>query len=236
MRYAAKTDIGRLRNLNEDSYLVDGDIFAVADGMGGHRAGEVASSLALNVFKAAFEKPRPDESDDDIKSRLKEAVARANQAVFERSRSARELAGMGTTLTAAVPADGKVHIVHVGDSRALLIRKGKMTPVTSDHTLVGEMLLRREVTSETARIHPLRHILTRALGTERDIRSDQTILEVQTGDRLLLCTDGLYASVENRDIAKAVGGKDLESACGKLVDLANLGGGEDNVTVILVEF
>lgn len=237
MKYVAKTDIGKLRDLNEDAYLADGNIFAVADGMGGHRAGEVASSLALKTFKESLGKIKKGESEKNIKKRLTESVDRANQAVFQKGTSRRDYLGMGTTLTATLPLDDQINLVHVGDSRAYLIQKNKITQLTADHTLVGEMVRRGEITSELARLHPLKNILTHALGTDPHIQSDLVVRKIQKKDRLLLCTDGLNSMVEEKEILKIVNNtSNLEKACQELIDRANQNGGEDNITVILIEF
>lgn len=237
MKYTAKTDIGKLREANEDAFLADGGIFAVADGMGGHRAGEVASSLALKVFKKSFCQIKEGESETDIKRRLREGIEQANQAVFQRGTSRRDLMGMGTTLTATLPLDDQIHLVHVGDSRAYLIQKNKITQLTADHTLVGEMVRRGEISPELARLHPLKNILTRALGTDPHIQADLISRKIQKKDRLLLCTDGLSSMVEDKEILKIVNNaRNLEKACQDLIEAANQGGGEDNITVILIEF
>ncbi len=168
----AATDIGQVREGNEDSFLIVEPLYAVADGMGGHRGGEVASSLALETVQGMFERRE---------GSLAEQVAEANRAVFDRSQSDRKVSGMGTTLTAAQVEGNRVHLVHVGDSRAYLLRGGELTQITEDHTLVHRMVMEGEISEEEAETHPHRSILTRALGVDRNIQVDEGDLEVAAG-------------------------------------------------------
>ena len=171
----AATDIGQVREGNEDSFLIVEPLYAVADGMGGHRGGEVASSLALETVQGMFERRE---------GSLAEQVAEANRAVFDRSQSDRKVSGMGTTLTAAQVEGNRVHLVHVGDSRAYLLHGAELTQITEDHTLVHRMVMEGEISEEEAETHPHRSILTRALGVDRNIQVDEGDLEVASGDRL----------------------------------------------------
>ena len=182
----AATDIGQVREGNEDSYLLVAPLYAVADGMGGHRGGEVASSLALETVQGLFERHE---------GTLSDQVVQANRAVFERSQNDRSVSGMGTTLTAALIDGDEVHFVHVGDSRAYLLRDGQLTQLTEDHTLVHRMVVEGEITPAEAETHPHRSILTRALGVDENVEVDEGEVEVQGGDRILLCTDGLTGMV-----------------------------------------
>jgi PPM family protein phosphatase len=224
----AATDIGQVREGNEDSYLIVEPLYAVADGMGGHRGGEVASSLALETVQGLFERRE---------GSLAEQVAQANRVVFDRSQEDRNVSGMGTTLTAAQVDENGIHLVHVGDSRAYLLRGGELTRITEDHTLVHRMVMEGEISEEEAETHPQRSILTRALGVDRNIQVDESDLEVAPGDRLLLCTDGLTGMVPEgqiRDIL--VETVDPQEAADKLVGGANRAGGIDNITAMILDF
>ena len=224
----AATDIGQVREGNEDSYLVVEPLYAVADGMGGHRGGEVASSLALETVQGMFERRE---------GSLAEQVAEANRAVFDRSQSDRKVSGMGTTLTAAQVDGNRVHLVHVGDSRAYLLRGGELTQITEDHTLVHRMVMEGEISEEEAETHPHRSILTRALGVDQNIQVDEGDLEVAPGDRLLLCTDGLTGMVPEGEIREILlESLDPQEAVDKLVKVANRAGGIDNITALILDF
>jgi len=224
----AATDIGQVREGNEDSYLVVEPLYAVADGMGGHRGGEVASSLALETVHGMFERRE---------GSLAEQVAEANRAVFDRSQSDRKVSGMGTTLTAAQVDGNRVHLVHVGDSRAYLLRGGELTQVTEDHTLVHRMVMEGEISEEEAETHPHRSVLTRALGVDQNIQVDEGDLEVAPGDRLLLCTDGLTGMVPEGQIREILlESRDPQEAVDKLVKVANRAGGIDNITALILDF
>jgi len=224
----AATDIGQVREGNEDSYLVVEPLYAVADGMGGHRGGEVASSLALETVQGMFERRE---------GSLAEQVAEANRAVFDRSQNDRKVSGMGTTLTAAQVDGNRVHLVHVGDSRAYLLRGGELTQITEDHTLVHRMVMEGEISEEEAETHPHRSILTRALGVDQNIQVDEGDLEVAPGDRLLLCTDGLTGMVPEGQIREILlESRDPQEAVDKLVKVANRAGGIDNITALILDF
>jgi protein phosphatase len=224
----AATDIGQVREGNEDSYLVVEPLYAVADGMGGHRGGEVASNLALETVQGMFERRE---------GSLAEQVAEANRAVFDRSQNDRKVSGMGTTLTAAQVDGNRVHLVHVGDSRAYLLRGGELTQVTEDHTLVHRMVMEGEISEEEAETHPHRSILTRALGVDQNIQVDEGDLEVAPGDRLLLCTDGLTGMVPEGQIREILlENLDPQEAVDKLVKVANRAGGIDNITALILDF
>ena len=224
----AATDIGQVREGNEDSYLLLDPLYAVADGMGGHRGGEVASSLALETVKELF-------SAGD--GSLTEQVERANRAVYERSRSDREVQGMGTTLTAVVVQGAKVRLAHVGDSRGYLLRDGKLHMLTKDHTLVARMVEDGEITEAEAETHPHRSIVTRALGVDAAVQVDEGILDVRDGDRLLLCSDGLTGMLSHDGIEAILRDvSDPKEAVDRLVSAANEAGGVDNITAVLLDF
>ncbi|MGH2660649.1 MAG: Stp1/IreP family PP2C-type Ser/Thr phosphatase [Actinomycetota bacterium] len=225
---AAATDIGLVREGNEDSYLVDEPLFAVADGMGGHRGGEVASQLALETVEKLF---REGEGD------LAEQVQEANRAVFERSVEDLQVAGMGTTLTAALVEGDRIRLAHVGDSRAYLLRDGDLRRLTEDHTLVHRMVTEGEISETEAEAHPQRSVLTRALGVDMFVDVDDDVVQVRSGDRLLLCTDGLTGMVPEDRIKEMLQHvADPAEAAERLVRSANEAGGVDNITVVILDF
>ena len=231
-RSAGRTDTGRRRRHNEDSYVVRPPLFAVADGIGGAQAGEVASRLAAGVL---------DESDGagGGEESLVELVQEANRRVYRRSTEDAALSGMGTTMTVALvdAAAGTVAIGHVGDSRAYRIRGGSLEQLTDDHSLVQELVRSGKLSQEEADVHPQRSVITRALGTDPDVDVDTFTVETEPGDLYLLCSDGLTDMVADREILELVeGGRhDLDGVARALVEAANRGGGEDNITVVLFE-
>jgi len=228
VRVGAATDIGQVREGNEDSFLVVAPLYAVADGMGGHRGGEVASSLALETVQGMFERNE---------GSLADQVVEANRAVFDRSQNDRSVSGMGTTLTAALVDGSRVHLVHVGDSRAYLLRGGELAQLTEDHTLVHRMVMEGEISQEEAETHPHRSILTRALGVDQSVQVDEGDVELSEGDRLLLCTDGLTGMVPEGQIREILlESADPQEAVEKLVKVANRAGGIDNITAVILDF
>jgi protein phosphatase len=222
--FAGGTDPGRRRRRNEDSYVIAPPLFAVADGMGGAQAGEVASKLAAGVVK---------EHGADVESLIQEA----NRRVHQRSLEDPNTSGMGTTLTVAAVEDGVVSIGHVGDSRAYLVRDGKLEQLTEDHSLVGELMRTGKLSAEEAVSHPQRSMITRALGTDPNVDVDIFSVEPRVGDLFLLCSDGLTSMVDDREILRLVGEKrgDLQDLVKALIKAANKGGGDDNITVVAFE-
>ena len=228
IRVGATSDIGQVREGNEDSYLVSDPLYAVADGMGGHRGGEVASNLALQTVQRLF---------SERQGSLTEQVEQANRAVFERSQSDRDVSGMGTTLTAALIEGAAVRLAHVGDSRAYLFRGGTLHLLTEDHTLVHRMVVEGEITESEAENHPHRSILTRALGVDGNVQVDESNVDVQDGDRLLLCTDGLTGMIGDDQIVSVLQEvQDPQEAVDRLVRAANRAGGIDNITALIIDF
>ena len=227
---AAASDIGRARQANEDAYLVDDPLFVVADGMGGHVAGDVASSTAIETIKRAWDgtSSNPDQLPTIIKD--------ANREVFRRAETEGELRGMGTTCTAILIDRTTAHVAHVGDSRAYLLRSGEFSQVTQDHTVVGRMEREGKLTKEEAAHHPHRNVITRALGIEGEVEVDTWELELVEGDRLLICSDGLNGMLDDATIAQILAADpDPNVAVQRLVDAANEAGGEDNITVIILD-
>ena len=231
MRFScgARTDVGRGRPENEDSILVDdtGGLYAVADGMGGHRAGEVASATAIETLHEAYRDGRP----------LDEAVEEANAAVFAKAADDPALRGMGTTLTAVAVLDGHTALLgHVGDSRAYLMRDGGVTQVTDDHSLVEQLVREGRLSPEEAQNHPQRAIITRALGVDAHVQVDTYRVDLKPGDRLLICSDGLTNMLSDDTIATTLRRHaDPQQAADTLVDMANQAGGDDNITVVVLD-
>jgi PPM family protein phosphatase len=227
----AKSDVGRVREGNEDSYLVDESLFVVADGMGGHLAGDVASSTAVEVI-ASSSKSADAGNPDSLAVLLRDA----NKAIYEKAKADDRLRGMGTTCTLLMIQDTKGHVAHVGDSRAYLLRDGELSQLTEDHSLVGRMVKEGRLSAEEAESHPQRSIITRALGVDSDVEVDLLSLDLREQDRILLCSDGLTSMVENERIREILERtSDPQRAANDLVALANDAGGEDNITVVLVD-
>jgi serine/threonine protein phosphatase PrpC len=221
------SDLGRQRQGNEDNYYVRAPLFVVADGMGGAQAGEVASEMAVE----SFDREMPDGSPGDA---LVEAIRAANRRIHERSHADEQLAGMGTTCTAAYVGESEVTIAHVGDSRAYLWRDGELVRLTHDHSLVGELVARGKITEEQAEAHPQRNVITRALGADADVRVDVEVFEARSGDVFLLCSDGLTGMIQEPGVRPFLEGMtSLEQAGRDLIAAANDAGGRDNITVIL---
>jgi protein phosphatase len=225
-RHAVRTDIGLHREANEDAAVALPPLYAVCDGMGGARAGEVASGLACSTLGA-----RVAAGDDVV-----DAARAANAAVYDAAADDESLAGMGTTLTAMVLDGDLARFAHVGDSRAYLLRDGELRQVSVDHSVVGQMIRDGELTVEQAAVHPMRSILTRALGTEPSVEVDAYELALRAGDVVLLCSDGLTGMVPDERIQRGLRHDDPEESAGELVRQARRGGGLDNITVVVVRF
>jgi protein phosphatase len=226
--YARASDTGRRRRHNEDSYVVAPPLFAVADGMGGAQAGEVASKLAA----AALEESDPGSLSGAEK--LVSLIHEANRRVYERASSDPTTSGMGTTMTVALVEGMQVTLAHVGDSRAYRVRDGSLEQLTEDHSLVNELLKSGKLSPDEAEVHPQRSVITRAVGTDPDVEVDAFVVEASEGDIFLLCSDGLTDMVEDDAILDTIERHrdDLDRATKSLVSAANQGGGEDNITVI----
>jgi PPM family protein phosphatase len=228
VEHAGSTDVGRQRDTNEDALLVSPPFFAVADGMGGAKAGEVASKLATDAFA-------DDGEDEDSPERRLARIAReANRRIYELASQDESRRGMGTTLTAAMVRGQEVSIGHVGDSRAYRLRDGELEQLTKDHSLVAELERRGEISPEAAESHPQRSIITRALGPEPEVQVDTYTIGGRAGDVYLLCSDGLTSMVADDEVASILrGAESLDDGAQALVRAANQSGGKDNVTVVL---
>jgi protein phosphatase len=228
--WATATHQGKVREANEDSLFPtsDGDTeervtLIVADGMGGHVAGEVASRLAINAAASSQLDPA-------------DRVAAGNRAIREEVGRQPNLEGMGTTMTLLeLHPDAKAHFAHVGDSRAYLLRNGELEQVTDDHTVLAEYLASGRLSPEEAVNHPQRHMITRCLGLTRFVNVDQIVIDVEPGDRYLLCTDGLNSMIDDGAIKEGLSEQAPDAAAWKLVDMANAAGGQDNITVIVAD-
>lgn len=240
MIFVGKTDIGLVRESNQDSFvfkdLSDNIGFAVlCDGMGGHKGGKVAGQLAafaamdyIDEYCADFGIP------ENTESLVKEAVSKANGVVFSQSLKNEEYKGMGSTIVVLFIKDGKASVCHVGDSRVYLLHDGKMNRVTKDHSVVQELVDRGKLTEEAAENHPLKNVITRAVGTPEKIEGDFVSFEFEKDDIFLLCSDGLSSYVDEEKIAEALNLYGAtEECCDRLIALANESGGNDNVTVVL---
>ena len=227
--FGSRTDIGCLRDHNEDSLVVAPPLFAVADGMGGHAAGEIASEIAVNVLAERA----PEHPDGEALAR---AVEDANREVIRASRDGRGREGMGTTMTAAMLEGERLVIAQVGDSRAYLLHQGKLQQLTRDHSLMADMIEAGQLTPEEARCHPQRSVITRALGSDTRLHPDIYEINVETGDRLLICSDGLSGMVRDADIERTLCRiQDPQRCAAQLVNEAIAAGGHDNVTVIVAD-
>jgi protein phosphatase len=221
--------VGRERPHNEDAYLAQPPLYAVADGLGGHQAGEVASRVAVE----SLARDAPDNNDA---AGLGRAVESANDAVLDAADQGLGREGMGTTLTAAVVRGTRITLAHVGDSRAYLLHEGALSRITEDHSVVADMVRSGTISEEEARVHPSRSVITRALGSDEDMRADTRDIVAHAGDALLLATDGLHGMLTDSEIADILdAAADPASAAQALVDAANAAGGSDNVTVVVVE-
>jgi serine/threonine protein phosphatase PrpC len=226
--YAVASDTGRKRRRNEDNYVVASPLFAVADGMGGAQAGEVASQLAASALEAG------DSDAQEATKRIDELIQEANRRIFDRASTDPSASGMGTTMTVALVEGMTVAIGHVGDSRGYLVRGEQMEQLTEDHSLVNELVKSGKLSEEEAQAHPQRSVITRAVGTDPDVDVDGFTIEAEEGDVFLICSDGLSDMVEDEEILELVlaNRDDLDKAVKALVSAANRGGGEDNITAV----
>ena len=230
IHHAGGTSPGRKRIRNEDAFVRDPPLFAVADGMGGAQAGELASGLAADALR---ERSRGAATEE----RLAELLREANRRVYARASEDAAASGMGTTVTVALVEGDRVLFGHVGDSRAYLIREGELSQITDDHSLVAELVRSGRLSPEEAEVHPQRSVITRALGTDSEVEVDTFSIAARPGDLFLICSDGLSSMVDDRTILEVAERyrNNLDEAARALLAAANLAGGEDNITVVLFE-
>ncbi len=245
IRVHGATDIGRKRSINEDNYKIcpKMNLFIVADGMGGHIAGEIASRLAVDIIAEAvqfeFESLRDNDRLADFHPGhlLDKAIQLANRKILETAQKRPELEGMGTTTVAALVHHNTLHIASVGDSRIYRVRDHEISQLTSDHSWVNMQVRLGNMTAEEARYHPMRNVITRALGTQLEVEIDIMAHLIRHNDVVLLCTDGLSNSIQMPEIAQQINERpDLESATESLIQIANERGGDDNITAVLLQF
>lgn len=247
MKVGYKTHIGMMREHNEDSLLVINEfypkirIYAVADGMGGHNAGEVASSMAIEGLQECFQNPQYyDKIDglDSIEKQMKALIKSINTKIMEKSYNDAALSGMGTTLTLVVNYKDDIHISHIGDSRVYKINNNGIVQLTQDHSFVADLVKKGQITKAEAQNHPQKNIITRALGTDAEIYADTYRYKLQPNDIILLCTDGLTNSLSEEQIYEIVKEKEdsnFQQITEKLVQLSNDHGGKDNISVIIFQ-
>jgi len=244
----ARTDLGLKRELNEDSYLADSNIslFIVADGMGGHAGGNIASKMSVDIIRKRvraarkagilFSKDAIDNESPAILKMLEESIKDASAEIFAKSDRQPELAGMGTTVTMMLTHGKRAYVAHVGDSRLYRLRDGKLEQITEDHSLVNEQVKAGFITSEEAQHSRFRNIITRSVGFESEVNADTQSLVMKKADIFLICSDGLTGMVEDEEIRTTIEKTRLSQAPSRLVDLANRAGGEDNVTVVVLRY
>src|SRR3990167_7140868 len=234
MRISAKglTDVGQKRANNQDYFLVAADqqLFGVADGMGGHRGGGVASELAVDVIHTYVQSHER----EDAETALTDAIQEASRQIFERAQQTEDLTGMGTTATFAWVKGNTIYIAHVGDSRAYLLRDGKIWQLTEDHSLVHEQVKAGLLPEDAERDHLLKNVLTRSVGFEPQVKVDVYQKELESGDTYLLSSDGLNSMVKDEEISRIIFENDANHALKKLIDKANENGGDDNITSVLI--
>lgn len=245
MRSAGRTDIGLVRKVNEDSFMCeklegveDSYLYIVADGMGGHNAGEVASSMAVQEVASHIRENIEElrHGAGEIQRLVRNSMLYANDKVYKTSIIKNDCLGMGTTLSMVLIKDYSAYIGHVGDSRIYLIQDSKIRKLTEDHSLVAELVKAGTIKPEEADSHPQRNVITRALGTEYNLDPDVFVESVQNGDIILICTDGLSNAVNEEDMIKtAVSSRDLDEACELLISKAKENGGFDNITAVVIQ-
>mgnify|MGYP005806815981 FL=1 len=243
MEAAGKSVTGLLRKNNEDTIYISNEesriknLYIVADGMGGHKAGEVASSYSVKLF-TEYINSRSDEElkPENILDTMVEGVSVCNAGLFKKSHEAEKFEGMGTTFTCAVIEKDVLYIVHVGDSRAYVLRNGSLTQLTRDHSFVMEMLKQGRITLEEAEKHPNRNVITRAVGSEKTVLADTVIEKLSKGDMILLCSDGLSNMVSDDKILSILsGGNNINDILNTLIETANSMGGTDNISAVIID-
>ena len=229
IQYAWRTDVGRLRKSNQDAIIIGNGIAGVADGMGGHKGGEIASAGLRDGLLREIKDGQP------CSEKLSEAVKKVNLELWLQQKEDLSLSGMGTTLTVIWPSKNEMIIGQIGDSRAYLLRGGELIQVTNDHSMVADMVRKGVLTEEQAACHPMRNYITRAVGTEEDVEIDLTTYQRCQGDRWLICSDGLHGMITRTQLQAAMNIENLEEAADKLLQAALLNGGKDNISLILLD-
>lgn len=229
MKVCHNTHKGKVRTNNQDSLLIAQRLYGVADGMGGHKGGETASRMAVEVLKSALENKAPEEKT------LRMAVDAANRRIFSTASESESLNGMGTTLTFLWEGEEQLLIGHVGDSRAYRLREGELEQITPDHSMVAELVRKNVITPEMAKTHPYRNIITRAVGIDPVVETDVFTADKKPGDLWLICSDGLYNMVEDERISSILTEMDEKTAADRLMELALENGGTDNISFVICQ-
>lgn len=229
LSYAWRTDVGRLRQNNQDAVILGNGLAGVADGMGGHKGGEIASAGLREGLLRETKGKNP-----DVES-LREAVRNVNHELWEQQEKDADLTGMGTTLTIIWPAEKAMIVGQVGDSRAYLLRNGELKQMTEDHSMVADMVRKGVLTEEQAACHPMRNYITRAVGTEDDVEIDITMYDRKQGDRWLICSDGLYGMISRAELFRLMTTDNLEDAADSMLKAALEAGGKDNISLVLLQ-
>ena len=229
MKWVSRTHVGNVRPTNQDTVILGHSLYGVADGMGGHLAGDIASRMTGELLTASLSglEPRPDT--------LQQSISDINGQVYSRQKADETLHGMGTTLTVLWEGSESIFIAHIGDSRAYLLRDGSLSQVTNDHSMVAELMREGLLTEEEAAKHPYRHMITRAVGTDPEVEADIQTVDKQPGDRWLVCSDGLSNCVPFDDLLESMTQYSLQEAADRLLHLALANGGQDNITLVLTE-
>ena len=242
MSAVGRCDLGRVRSQNEDSIYIsenpntDFEYFIVADGMGGHNAGEIASQSAIKYFNEYIENNCVINDGSDVLDAFVDALGYSNSKIFEMSENDPSYSGMGTTFTAAAICGGKIYCVHIGDSRLYVYDRNGLRQITRDHSFVMEMVRMGKITAEEARVHPKRNMITKAVGIEKNMPADTMIIPIEEDSIILVCSDGLPSMVTDKEIEKILKKKTgLDKKADLLVELANKNGGYDNISVILAD-
>ena len=237
MRVGSLTDIGKVREINQDNFAVDTErgIYIVADGMGGHAAGEKASLTAVATITDRLGNGAMEQSNGQLLDAIQTAIQDANRDIINASMEDTAMRGMGTTATVIVTRGNQIYVGHVGDSRAYLVRNRRIDQITDDHSIVAQLVRARAITPQEAARHPYRNVITRCLGMQVDVEADTAQRELKQGDRLLICSDGLSGLVSDDEMLQyVVSSQDPQVTCQELTNLALERGGSDNITVVLI--
>ena len=233
LKTTAATNIGLIRQTNEDSYIcINPKTYAVADGMGGHAAGEIASKLLVNTIEKFFSEKHLVKIDQDV---LAEIILQANEHILEKAEKHTEYAGMGTTASLLHIEADTCFWAHIGDSRIYLLRNNQLSQITQDHSLVWDLVLNGTLTQEEALVHPQRNMLTRAVGIDTNVKVDKGSFDLEKNDKFLLCTDGLTNMVSEAEVKKIIKSETIDDKAAALIDQAIRAGGVDNITAIILE-